>query len=152
MILCNQRKCQSPTLTWDVIVKSPRISPVITLALVLLDASAFPDGKIASPVYSLPSVEMKRTKRCALTARGRSRSNGENHISQFSGCYDFSIPCYIPRRVISATPQRTTQTCGSIPQSIPAGAKHSLVRVLVLELRASCYTTSLRVIRGSPVN
>jgi hypothetical protein len=43
-------------------------------------ASMVPWGKIASPVYVLPSSETKRTKRCALTTRGNRRSNGENHI------------------------------------------------------------------------
>lgn len=39
---------------------------------------------MASPVYSLPSFEMKRTKRWALVIRGNRRSNGVNHIPQFS--------------------------------------------------------------------
>lgn len=67
-----------------VIVKSPRISPRITRALLLLDASMVPGGKMASPVYSLPSVEMKRTKRSALAKRGKRRRDGENHILKSS--------------------------------------------------------------------
>ena len=77
-----------------VMVKAPRISPSITRALLLLDASIVPGGKMASPVYSLPSSEMKRTKRWALIIRGNRRSNGVNHIPQFSTSDKF-LPQFI---------------------------------------------------------
>lgn len=82
------------TFVWSVMVKSPRISPWITRALLLLDASIVPGGKMASPVYSFPSFEMKRTKRWALVSRGNRRSNGVNHIPQ-SSVSDKFLPQFI---------------------------------------------------------
>lgn len=82
---------RQPTFTWSVILKSPRISPVIIRACVLFDASKVPNGRIASPVYSLPSVEMNRTKRCALTRSGNNRSRSENHILRLAWASAFSL-------------------------------------------------------------
>src|SRR5215467_1039178 len=76
-------ECGKFTFTSFVIVKSPKISPVITRALLILEASVVSGGRMASPVYSCPSVEMNRTKRWALIARGNNKSNDENHILGF---------------------------------------------------------------------